>query len=49
MSKGKDLLTERNGETVIVCKGSLSIEITVAFLVDIDWELCEGEICTLKI
>ncbi len=47
--EGQAFATERNGETVIVCIGSLSIEITVAFLLDIEWEIVEGEICSLNI
>jgi hypothetical protein len=47
--EGQGLLSFDNGDTFIVCKGSLSIEITVAFLLDIEWEITEGEIYKQKI
>jgi hypothetical protein len=42
--EGQGLVSFEDVDTFIVCKGSLSIEITVAFLLDIEWEITEGEI-----
>ena len=47
--EGQGLISFQDGDTFIVCKGSLSIEITVAFLLDIEWEIVEGEIYKQKI
>jgi hypothetical protein len=47
--EGLGLFEERGGKTVIVCKGTLSIEITVAFLLDIDWEVADWEFAALEI
>jgi hypothetical protein len=43
--EGQGLIAFENDDTFIVCKGSLAIEITVAFILDIEWEIVEGEIC----
>ncbi len=47
--EGQGLVAFENEETIIVCKGSLAIEIAVAFILDIEWEIVEGEIARLTV
>jgi hypothetical protein len=47
--EGQGLLEFRGGDKFLVLKASLSIELTVAFLFDIEWEVVEGTVGEIEI
>jgi hypothetical protein len=47
--EGQGIIEFRAGDQFIVLRGAISFEITIAFVIDIEWELAEGTVWEHKL
>jgi hypothetical protein len=47
--EGQGLIEFRGGDQFLILKGSLAIEITIAFVLNIEWEIVEGTVYETEI
>jgi hypothetical protein len=47
--EGQGLIEFRGGDQFLILKGSIALEITLAVLLEIEWEIVEGTICESEI